>query len=122
MKTAFLCLLMLTSLAAGSVCAAPDPLEAAKIQHLIASVETLAGAQFLRNGTAHDAREAADHLRRKLAAAGDWVKSADDFIRLCGSRSSISGERYRIRLADGTLVEAEAFFRERLRAFAPDRP
>ena len=121
MKTVFLWVLALFSLTTGTLYA-QDPVEAAKIRYLIASVETLEGAQFLRNGQAYDARAAADHLRLKLKAAGDRVKTADDFIRLCGSRSSLSGEKYRIRFADGTITESELFFRNRLKSFVPDKP
>ena len=121
MKTVFVSFLALLSLVVGTVYAQP-PAEAAKIQHLIASVETLEGAQFLRNGSAYDAKAAADHLRLKLRTAGERVKTADDFIRLCGSQSSLSGEKYRIRLADGTIIEAEVFFRNRLKTFAPGKP
>jgi hypothetical protein len=88
--------------------------QAARIQYLISSVEALEGAKFLRNGREYDAKAAADHLRLKLRMAGDRVKTADDFIRLCASKSSMSGEAYRIRFSDGTIVEAEIFFRKRL--------
>ena len=121
MKTVSLCLLALFSIMVGHA-SARDPAEEAKIQHLIVAVETLEGAQFLRNGSAYDAKTAADHLRLKLRTAGNWVKTADDFIRLCGSRSSFSGEKYRIRLADGSIIDAEVFFRNRLKTFAPDKP
>jgi hypothetical protein len=120
MKTIPLWFLALLSLAAGNAYA-QGPAETAKIRYLIVSVETLEGAQFLRNGNPYDARAAADHLRLKLKTAGDRVKTADDFIRLCGSQSSLSGEKYRIRFADGTIVDAEVFFRNRLKSFAPDK-
>lgn len=121
MKTVFLSFLALLLLAVGTVYAR-DAAEEVKIRHLIAAVETLEGAQFLRNGSAYDAKAAADHLRLKLRTAGDRVKTADDFIRLCGSQSSLSGEKYRIRLADGTIIDAEVFFRNRLKTFAPGKP
>jgi hypothetical protein len=121
MKTVSLWCLALLLLAVGTVYAR-DPVETAKISHLIASVETLEGAKFIRNGHAYDAKAAADHLRLKLKTAGDRVKTADDFIRLCGSQSSLSGEKYRIRLADGTTMDSEVFFRSRLKSFAPGKP
>jgi len=93
---------------------AQEPGEGARIQYLISSVETLEGAKFLRNGREYDAKAAADHLRFKLRVAGNQVKTADDFIRLCASKSSVSGEPYRIRFSDGTAVDAEVFFRNRL--------
>jgi hypothetical protein len=97
---------------------AQESREADKIQYLISSIEALNGAKFIRNGKAYDARRAADHLRLKLKAAGDRVKTAEDFIRLCASKSSISGEPYRIRFSDGSTVEAEVYFRNILKAFS----
>jgi hypothetical protein len=95
-----------------------DSKEGAKIQYLISSVEVLKGAKFIRNGKDYDARRAGDHLRLKLKAAGDQIKTAEDFIRFCASRSSVSGEPYRIRFSDGVTIEAEVFFRNRLKAFS----
>jgi hypothetical protein len=89
--------------------------EDAKIAALIEAVETLQGAKFIRNGTDYDAKAAADHLRLKLGKAGSQVKTAEDFIEGCASRSSVSGEKYRIRYADGREVEAGLFFYEKLK-------
>ena len=116
MKKISLLLLMLLSLISGYAYA-QDSSEAAKIRYLIGSVEALQGVTFLRNGGEYDARKAADHLRLKLKTAGNRVKTAEDFIRLCGSKSSVSGEAYRMRFPDGTTMYAEAFFRERLKTF-----
>jgi hypothetical protein len=97
------------------VCAANlSPVEAAKIEYLITSVAELQRAQFIRNGTAHDAASAASHLRRKLKAAGSRVKTADDFIRLCASASSMTGAPYRIRFSDGREIDARDYFRQKL--------
>jgi hypothetical protein len=101
---------------------AQDSREAAKIRYLIASVEALEGAKFIRNGREYDARSAANHLRLKLKNAGKRVRTAEDFIKFCGSKSSMSGEPYLIRLTDGTIVKTEVFFRKKLMAFAKDRP
>jgi hypothetical protein len=92
--------------------------EMAKIQYLISTIETLKGAKFIRNGKAYEAKTAADHLRRKLTAANDRVKTADDFIELCASKSSISGLPYQIRFSDGSTMESNVFFRNKLRAFS----
>ena len=124
MKKYLLWLLLLMFLVVGSAYA-QDSGEAAKIRYLIESVETLQGAIFIRNGDEYDARKAADHLRLKLKRAGERVKTAEDFIRFCGSKSSVSGKAYRIRFSDGTTLDTETFFRKRLKAFsagAPPRP
>jgi hypothetical protein len=92
--------------------------EADKIQYLISSIETLKGAEFIRNGKVYGAGKAADHLRFKLKWAGDRVKTAEDFIRLCATKSSLSGKPYLIRFSDGSTVEAEVFFHNRLKTFS----
>lgn len=95
--------------------AAPNALwESAKIERLIASIGSLDGAVFLRNGDEHDAKEAADHLRTKWKAADDEAMTAEQFIDAIASKSSISGEPYRIRLGDGWVVLAGEYLRERL--------
>ncbi len=109
-----------------SVVQAPTPVrvlsEAEKIQALIASVEKLPGAVFIRNGTEHDAVKAAEHLRRKLGYAGKRVQTAEQFIQHLATGSSMTGKPYRIRFADGHSVESAAYFREQLRRLeAPAR-
>jgi hypothetical protein len=120
MKKNLLWLLVILSLL-GGYAYPQDSSEAAKIRYLIGSIEALQGVTFLRNGGEYDSKRAADHLRLKLKTAGDRVKTAEDFIRLCGSKSSVSGEAYRIRFPDGTTTDAEAFFHERLKALVVDR-
>ena len=100
---------------------AQDFSETAKIQYLIASVEALEGAKFIRNGREYDTRAASNHLRLKLKTSGDKVRTAEDFINLCASKSSMTGELYFIRLADGTTVKSEAFFKDKLKTFAVDK-
>jgi hypothetical protein len=116
MKIFPLCFMIFFSVLIGYA-AAQETQESVKIQYLISSIAELKSAKFIRNGTEYDAREAADHLRLKLRAAGKHVKTADEFIRLCGSKSSVSGKPYQIRFADGTALETEVFFRNRLKAF-----
>jgi hypothetical protein len=107
-------------LALGSCHAAAAVNETGRIEYLIQSIEQLSGAKFIRNGAAYDAKPAADHLRLKWREAGTRVKTAEQFIELCASRSSVSGQPYRIRFADGTTVASGAFLRAKLKEL--DRP
>jgi hypothetical protein len=121
MKNISVVLMVLLSLVAA--CAyAQDFSETAKIQYLIASVEALEGGKFIRNGREYNARAASDHLRLKLKVAGNKVKTAEDFIKFCASKSSITGEPYLMRFADGTTVKSEVFFKNKLKTFATDKP
>jgi hypothetical protein len=87
--------------------AAPAPVtEAQKIEALIQAVADLQGAVFIRNGSEHPPKEAAEHLRLKWKNAGRRVKTAPEFIQYCASGSSMSGKPYEIRLEDGRTVLA----------------
>src|SRR5258705_4848620 len=83
--------------------------EQQKIDALIHSVESLPGAQFIRNGSAHDGKAAAEHLRMKRKYAGSKIQTANDFIECCASSSSITGLPYQIRFADGKIENAGDF-------------
>ena len=95
----------------------PSPLEDARIEYLLTVVASLQDAQFIHNGKSYDSKAAVDHLRTKLRAAGSRVQTAEDFIRDCASKSSISGKPYEIRFADGTVLLAADFLRQKLLEF-----
>ena len=113
------CLLVLFFLSIGAFAhgGSSASLEDRKIEYLIAAIEALPDAQFIRNGIAYDAKSAADHLRLKRQMAGARVATAEDFIRLCASVSSLSGLPYQIRFADGRTVTTEAYLRQKLAEF-----
>ena len=98
------------------------PTEQQKIDYLIATVATLHGASFIRNGSAYDGAQAAAHMRLKLRFAGSRVKTAEDFIVYCATGSSVSGTRYSIRFADGHSIDAATFLRGRLAVFRTPNP
>ncbi len=88
--------------------------EEAKIERLIQAIAALQGATFVRNGADHTAQEAADHLRLKLRAKAAEITTAEMFIDLLASKSSMSGDAYLIRMADGSVVPCGEFLRARL--------
>ncbi|MHC4958692.1 MAG: DUF5329 family protein [Planctomycetota bacterium] len=69
---------------------------------------------FVRNGKPHVGAEAAAHLRRKWEAAGERIATAEQFIEHVGTRSSTSGQRYEVRLANGSVAGLDAWFGARL--------
>jgi len=92
--------------------------EQRKIEYLISSVADLHGARFIRNGSEYDSQRAADHLRVKLSHSSGSVRTAEDFIAHCATGSSMTGEQYLIRFADGRTVATAAFLRDRLAVYA----
>jgi hypothetical protein len=100
----------------GTACVDAAPIsEPQKIEALLASIEHLQGAVFIRNGSEYTAAQAAEHLRYKWNKAGDRVKTAEDFIVLCATKSSMSGLAYRIRFADGTTLDSAVFLEQQLK-------
>jgi hypothetical protein len=116
MKNIMVTAFVILALFSGAV-SAQDNIEKKKIEFLISSVENLKGAKFIRNGSEHDGKEAAEHLRMKLQIAGGKVQTADDFIRLCASKSFITGKPYMIRSSDGKTIKSEEYFREKLKEY-----
>jgi hypothetical protein len=97
---------------------AQDNIEKKKIEFLLSSLENLKGAKFIRNGSEYDdGKAAAAHLRMKLQYAGSRVQTADDFIKLCASRSYITGKPYMIWLPNGKTIKSEEYFREKLKEY-----
>ena len=92
-------------------------IEQRKIEYLIGAIAHLHDATFIRNGNEYDAGQAADHLRVKLRYAGSQVRTAEDFILYCATGSSTSGEKYRIRFADGRTVDTADLLRDKLAAY-----
>jgi hypothetical protein len=77
-----------------------------EIQHLLDYVGG-SGCTFVRNGLESDAAAAREHLRAKYDYAKGRVSSAEDFIRLVASRSSLSGEPYVVRCGSSRSLSAD---------------
>lgn len=107
--------LLLAVLLPLSATAKTPPTEAAKIEAMIASVEQLPGAVFIRNGAEYNGSKAATHLRYKWKSAGSHVKTAEDFILFCASASSMTGKKYQIRFSDGQALDSEQYFHAQLK-------
>ena len=76
--------------------AAPGAPAQAEIDHLLKFVAA-SNCTFVRNGTQYAADKASEHLAAKLRFAASRIATADDFIRDLASRSSVSGEAYRVK-------------------------
>jgi len=83
------------ALAAGVAAAEPDAQAQREIDHLLEFVGT-SSCTFVRNGEAHPAADAREHLASKYRFARSRIGTADEFIRYLGTSSSMSNEPYKI--------------------------
>ncbi len=72
------------------------------VAYLTAEVEK-SHLTFIRNGQTHSCEEAAQHAREKYEYFKSRIKSAEDFIKLCASKSLISGKPYLVITPQGTV-------------------
>jgi hypothetical protein len=96
------CLLLLLALVIPLHAQTKALTEKAKIEALIAHIEALKDASFVRNGSDANAKTAAKFLRGKWQANDKDIKTAADFIAKAASVSSTTGKPYLIRFKDGT--------------------
>jgi hypothetical protein len=102
----------------GAAFAGPTPAPVrAEIDAMLNRLET-SGCQFLRNGSWHDGARAKAHLLDKLAyiEKRGTVQSAEQFIELAASRSSLSGRPYQVRCGGQAPVESRRWLGEQLTA------
>lgn len=107
-------LMLLCAIKAGH---AADPSEATRreVAHLFEHLEK-SGCQFQRNGTWHDAPQAAQHLRQKhdyLLKKG-LAPTAEAFIERAGTQSSMSGKPYEVRCGTAAPVRSADWLKAEL--------
>jgi tellurite resistance protein len=93
----------------------PTPAERARIEQLLAAVAKRTDIRFLRNGKEYDSAQAADFLRGKYGWRIEKVATVQDFIEQIGTRSTASGDVYKVRLADGRTISSADFLVQELR-------
>lgn len=114
--------LLLVSAAASAQSASNVAQRREEVAHLLDHVEQ-SKCQFNRNGAWHDSREARLHLQKKydyLDKRG-LVPDAESFIARGASQSSLSGQPYQVRCADGKVVPSAQWLGEALSRFRNTR-
>jgi hypothetical protein len=118
----------LVSLIGISLMAAPGaaplpPQVQQEIDFLLDTIGT-SGCEFYRNGSWHDAKAAQAHVRSKYSflLRRDLIATTEDFIERAATRSSLSGEPYRIRCAGSEEIAADRWLRDELARFRSLNP
>ena len=86
----------------------------AEVDTLLAALGRRTDWVFIRNGSRHTADEAVAHMRLKWKRQDGRIRSTEEFIAQCATRSSFTGRPYRIRLPDGRERDAADVLREEL--------
>jgi hypothetical protein len=115
-------LLLLALMGAMPAAAAPPP-AVREIEGLIAALGA-SGCDFQRNGSWYPAKKAEQHLRRKYdyLRERDKVATAEQFIALAGTRSSMSGRAYSVRCPGKPVMDSAAWLQGRLRVLRGTGP
>ena len=109
-------LLACVSLAAGA--APTPPAVRAEIDALVAKMAA-SSCQFERNGRWHSAADARQHLQRKLdyiEKRRETLASAEQFIEVAASKSSLSGKPYRVKCGSAEAVPSRDWLNRELKA------
>ena len=85
-----------------------------EIDHLIKYIQS-SDCKFIRNGKAHSSEEAIEHILGKYDHFEDKIKTTEDFIDFCASKSILSKKTYKIGCPDQELVESKHWFLEELK-------
>ena len=110
-----LCLILPAAMTQASETAIRPLSENEKIESLIAHVEGLKDAKFIRNGIEYDAKTAGAFLRGKWDTNKAKIKTASDFIQQVATKSSTTGKPYLIRLKDGQEHKSGEYLAEQLK-------
>jgi hypothetical protein len=73
------------------------------VLHLIGHVSE-SGLTFIRNNDRYTSVEAAEHMNKKYRHFREDIKTAEDFIERCASRSLLSGKPYLVINEQGEQV------------------
>jgi len=84
-----------------------------EIEHLITTVGE-SGCAFIRNGSRHDAEDAASHMRMKYRRGKRYATTAELFIERLASKSSFTGKPYKIECPGSDAVPSGDWLMARL--------
>ena len=75
--------------------------------------------EFYRNGAWRDAKAAQEHLRDKYMylVARNRINTTEDFIEMAATKSSLSGQPYKVRCNGGATVTSNQWLRDELARF-----
>ncbi len=91
------------------------------IQHLLNRVSN-SSLIFVRNNQQHSARDAAEHINSKYQHFKDDIKTPEDFIDKCASKSLLSGRYYQVIDKLGNTIRTRDWLMAELVAYRGSQP
>ncbi len=98
----------------------PSENAASTIQYLLKYVAD-SGLMFIRNAESHSAADAAKHMNDKYRYYKKKIETAEDFIRLCASKSLITGKPYLVVMENGDEARTDDWLLEALANYRNDQ-
>ncbi len=86
------------------------------VQHLLDYVAA-SGLTFIRNSSEYTAREASGHMQKKYAHFKEKIKTPEDFIRLCATKSILSGKPYMVITRQGGVIRTSEWLTTELKRY-----
>ena len=87
-----------------------------EIDHLLLYVQNTE-CSYVRNGDAHNGKDARSHIQRKYDYFYDDIKSTEDFIRLSATKSTMFGNKYYIECPNIPKVESSKWLLDELHRY-----
>lgn len=91
-----------------------------EIQYLL-SVVKKTDCLYERNGTKHKGEEAVKHIIKKYDYFKDDIKTAEDFIRLSATKSTMSGKTYQVHCPNKATQDSAAWLKQYLKNFRQNK-
>ena len=103
-------------LISGSVTADVSPATQLEIDHLLDFIRN-SSCIIDRNGKTYAAVKAISHIEKKYAYFEDEIETAEKFIELSASKSTMSGKYYMVRCGDGEQIRTREWLIKELKGF-----
>jgi len=93
----------------------------AEISHLLSFIKT-SGCTITRNGTAHEASDAVDHIQKKYNYFKDEINSTEQFILLSATKSTMSGKFYMVQCKENKSLKTQEWLLKELDEYRGNAP
>ena len=88
----------------------------AEINHLITFVKT-STCLINRNGDEHNGNDAIEHIQKKYDYYKDEINSAEQFIEYSATKSTMSGNFYKVKCGDAQPIKTQLWLLDELKTY-----